>query len=119
MNEKKIRWHYFQGRNRCIFIVFVISSLTLLIHAIINSTEITEVLNNDRKDQSEDQTARLLLDALSGYDMPFATDIKVVNSSTEDDGEEGCPEGYEHLFQNVWLGVEEGCVYDQLVMSAA
>lgn len=119
MNEKEVRWHYLQGRNLAIFIVFVVTSLTLLSHAILNSIEITEVLNNDRKDQSEDQTASLLLDALSGYDMPFATDIKVVNSSTEDDGEEGCPEGYEHLFQNVWLGVEEGCVYDQLVMSAA
>lgn len=78
---------------------------------------IKEVLNNDRKDQSEDQTASLLLDALSGYDMPFATDIKVVNSSTEDDAEEGCPDGYEHLFQKVWLGMEEGCAYNGKILS--
>ena len=77
MNEKEVRWHYLQGRNLAIFIVFVVTSLTLLSHAILNSIEITEVLNNDRKDQSEDQTASLLLDALSGYDIAPVIDIHV------------------------------------------
>ncbi len=49
-----------------------------------------------------------MLDALSGYDMPFATDIKVVESSllkTEDTERSQCPNGYDHLFERVWPGL--------------
>ena len=101
-------------RNRCLSLLFVIASIVLFGFAFANSLTISSVKESDRKDQSEDQIVKILLNALSGYSMPFATDIQVVDS-----GKKGaCPEGYEHLFQKVWLGIKNGwCLHNQQVIS--
>lgn len=76
--------------------------------AFVNSFSVDEALDNDRKDQSEDQTSNLLKDAIEGYDMSFATDIKVIYPIPKD--EKTCPDGYENLFVSQWPGIAEGCV---------
>lgn len=113
-----VRKHYCKGSKLVLVCLFVAISLVIFILGMVNffgTSGVGDIVGPEK--QSEDQSARLLLDALSGYEMPFATDIKVVNSKTSDSGEEGCPEGYEHLFQKVWLGIEEGCAYNGLIMS--
>ena len=78
-------------------IAFIIISCLILGWAIYNSTAVELALDNDRKSAADDQSTGLILDALQGYNTPFASHIKVIDANPEDRAQ-GCPDDYSHLF---------------------
>jgi len=91
-------------------VLFTVISISLGVSGIIMAAG---VIDQDSDNDKEIQSARIILDALSSWNQPLPTSVKIVDSSV------GCSaaDSQKPLFASEWAGTEEGCYWEGKVVS--
>ena len=95
----------------CILFYVIIMTLAAVVLAITGSVISSSALLKDLDDDSEMESARIILDSLSHWAKPFGTSIMV------SEGFQECPDGFKDLFTKEWPGTHSGCFYNGRVMT--